>query len=388
MRKIKIMHVVYVFELGGIETFIQQLCNKIDHERYESYLVVMTNERLAQVHLLDQKVKIINFNNRQGEVKSIYGFYKTLKELIRTIEKIEPDVVHTHHEHYVSFFIQLACKLSKARLVNIRTVHSGGDFYINQNSLLDKIKLCIEKLSVRFFDINMVAVSAAVYSNNLRYFGNLAKDNTVIYNGVDLCKFDKSLYKDVKRKQFGFEDSSVLFAYVSRLNTGKNHEFLIKIWRKVIQQVPSAVLVFAGDGPLFEQLRKLSYACEVSKNIVFLGSIDNVPELLSVVDVGVFPSKFEGMSIAFLEKLAMKLPVVASDIEAFRDIANDGIDSFLISTDSEDIFVNKLIDLAMSKDLRDQVGEEAYISANQYSLEKTLDKYEKYYKSKVLEANS
>ena len=383
MKKIKIMHVVYIFELGGIETFILQLCNNMDFDKYENYVVTLTNESLGQIHLFDPKVNIINLNIEQGKIRTIIGFFKTLGSLINTIKNIQPDIIHSHHEHYVTFFIQLASMLSKQKLINIRTVHSGGSFYTSQEKLSDKIKLYIEKLTFGLFNINLIAVSEAIHKNNAKYFGKIVEDNILIHNGADLNRFDKDKYKNIQKKEFGFKDENIICTYVSRLNPGKNHEFLIKIWQSVIEELPKAILVLAGDGPLMKNLKDMSIDCKLENSIIFLGSIDNVPELLSITDIGLFPSLFEGMSIALLEKFAMKLPVVASDIEAFTNVATNEFDSFLISLEDEKKFIKKIIELCKNENLCQKIGNNAYKTAMKYSLTNTIKNYENYYNEKV-----
>ena len=388
MKKIKIMHIVYIFELGGIETFILQLCNNMDFDKYENYVITMTNENLGQIHLFDNRVNVINLNIKQGKIKTFLGFFQTLNKLKRAIKDIQPDVIHTHHEHYVTLFIQLASKLSKENIINIRTVHSGGSFYTSQENLSDKIKLFIEKLTFKLFDINLIAVSQAIHQNNLKYFGKLVKDNILIYNGVDLNRFDKDKYKNIQKKEFGFENTNIIYTYISRLNPGKNHEYLVNIWQKIIDELPNALLVFAGDGPLKKELEDIIFKNKLGKNIILLGSIDNVPELLSISDIGVFPSLYEGMSIALLEKFAMELPVVASDIEAFTNVANNNFDSFLISLNEEDKFIEKLIELGKNKEFCNQIGKNAYSTAIKYSLQNTIKSYENYYEKKVATKNN
>lgn len=383
MKKIKIMHVVYIFELGGIETFMLQLCNNMDFDKYDNYVVTLIDEKLGQIHLFNHNVKIINLEFKQGYIHSVRGFFSTLNSLINAIKSVRPDIIHTHHEHYVSFFVQLASKLSKQKIVNIRTVHSGGTFYARQENLSDFIKLQIEKLTYRLFDVDLIAVSESIYQNNLKYFGGIAKANTLIYNGVDINRFDKKQYRNISRKQFGLDNEDLVYVYVARLNPGKNHEFLIKIWQEVVDVLPNAKLVFAGDGPLKQGLVNMIKHSQLEKNVLMLGSIDNVPELLSVADVGVFPSLFEGMSISLLEKFAMKLPVVASDIEAFTNVATDNVDSFLIPLNDKGRFIEILTKLGRDENLRDLIGSHAYNTALNYSLERTVSNYADFYSNKM-----
>ena len=94
------------------------------------------------------------------------------------------------------------------------------------------------------------------------------------------------------------------------------------------------------------------------------------------------------MSIALLEKFAMELPVVASDIEAFTNVANNNFDSFLISLNEEDKFIEKLIELGKNKEFCNQIGKNAYSTAIKYSLQNTIKSYENYYEKKVATKNN
>lgn len=383
MTKLKVIHVVYIFELGGIESFIIQLCNNMDFDKYDNYVVTLIDEKLGQIHLFNPNVKVHSLNFKQGEIHTISGFFKTLNSLTKLINDIKPDVIHSHHEHYVGLFVQLASKLSKQKVVNVRTVHSGGSFYSKQVSLSDFIKLWIEKITFRFFSVNLVAVSQGVYDNNAKHFGNIAASNTLIYNGVDLTKFDKNRYDNTLREKFGLHEDDIVYVYVARLNPGKNHEFLINIWQEILNETPKGVLVFAGDGPLKEELLNMTRDFNLNNSIKFLGSIDNVPELLSISNVGVFPSLFEGMSISLLEKFAMKLPVVASDIKAFSDVANNNVDSYLIPLNKKQEFIDILVELSRDSNLRCVIGANAFKTAEKYSLTRMISAYSDFYSTKA-----
>lgn len=171
---------------------------------FDNYVITLTNENLGQIHLFDSRVNVINLNIKQGKIKTITGFYETLRSLIKIINNI----IHSHHEHYVTFFIQLA---SNQKLINIRTVHSGGSFYSNQEKLSDKIKLYIEKLTFLLFNVNLIAVSKAIHQNNIKYFGKLVQDNILIHNGADLNRFKNDKYIHIEKKQFDFSEKSIMF---------------------------------------------------------------------------------------------------------------------------------------------------------------------------------
>lgn len=79
----------------------------------------------------------------------------------------------------------------------------------------------------------------------------------------------------------------------------------------------------------------------------------------------------------------MKLPVVASDIEAFTNVATNNSDSFLVPLQDEKLFIQKVIELGKNEDLCNETGNNAYQTAVKYSLENTIKNYENYYSDKV-----
>ena len=122
---------------------------------------------------------------------------------------------------------------------------------------------------------------------------------------------------------------------------------------------------------------------DLKDSIIFLGSISNVAELLSISDLAVFPSSFEGFSLVFLEKFAMSVPVVASDIEAFKEIGNDGENCFLVSLQDKDLYEKRLIELCKYEGLRKKMGNSARQRAMEFDIYKCIDSYEKYYKKSL-----
>jgi glycosyltransferase involved in cell wall biosynthesis len=297
MKKLKVVHILYSFEVGGIESLVLQFCNIMNKEEYEFHIITLTNEDLQMVNLLPSQIKVHSLNLKKNEIKSALGLFRGFKELVNLFTLISPDIVHIHLTSLPLLFIVVAMKFSKIKAKNIRTVHTAGLFYENQDTLSDKIKLFAEKVAMKLVKINLVGVSNTVDENNRRLFKNIANDIKLITNGIDLKKYDKQQYLNIKKENFGVSDDCILISYVARLSYEKNHELLIDIWNEVIEKVPNAVLVIAGDGELRNVLQKKVIENKLENNIVFLGLINNVPELLSVTDIGVFPFFIRGIWI-------------------------------------------------------------------------------------------
>ena len=135
----------------------------------------------------------------------------------------------------------------------------------------------------------------------------------VIPNAIDVQKFIYSpqLSKDL-RKELNLENKFVI-GHVGRFDYQKNHDFLLKVFVEVVHEREDAHLVLIGKGELEEVIKKQANQLGILDKISFLGESSNVNKLINVFDVGVFPSLFEGFSIAMVEMQVNGLPLVVSD---------------------------------------------------------------------------
>jgi len=379
LKKIKIIHVLYSFEIGGIESLVLQFCQLMNCKKYEMHIITLINESLQLANMLPPQIKIYSLNLNKAEIKSVYGLFKGFKELQFIFNSLKPDIVHNHLVALPFLFTTLAIKSSKIISKHIRTVHTAGIFYENQYDLSSKINLIAEKTAMKVVNTYIVGVSRTVDENNRKHFINIARDIRLIVNGVDLIRYDKDRYRNESKKIFGVSENYILVSYVARLSHEKNHELLIDIWSDVLREVPNVVLVIAGDGELSCFLKQKVVNLNLENSIKFLGLINNVPQLLSVTDIGVFPSSYEGFGLALIENFAMKIPVIASDIKSFRSIAKNGYDAFLLPIDNRNNFMRKIVELCRDSKLRNEVGGNAYKTAQKYSIQKTIFEYDQYY---------
>lgn len=379
MNKIKIVHIVHSFDVGGIETLVLNLCNMMDKSKYEFHLITLTSDKLRMVQQLSEDIEIDSLPFNHQEIKTVKGLLNALYQLVKLLKIINADIIHSHLTSLPLLFISTAIKYANVTSVHIRTLHTAGLFYENQNGLSNKLKLFAEKIAMRLVKTHLISVSNTVYKNNFSHFKDIAENITLIQNGIDLHKFNKHLYKGIVKQNFGIQEDYLLISYIARLDEGKNHDFLIEIWKDVLAKYSNVILCFAGDGVYKERLQEKVKKMGLINHIIFLGAINNVPELLSVSDFSVFPSSYEGFGLVMIEKFAMGLPVVASDIKSFQDITTNNEDAFLIPLECKSEFIDKIIKLCSEPILRKKMGENALSAAQHYSIEHTLDLYDQYY---------
>jgi glycosyltransferase EpsF len=115
------------------------------------------------------------------------------------------------------------------------------------------------------------------------------------------------------RKQYGIEDKLVV-GHVGRFMWQKNHEFLIKVFAEVHEKHSDSVLMLIGDGSLQNKIKEQVKALGIIDSVLFLGVRNDVPDLMSAMDVFCLPSKFEGFAVVRIEAQASGMSAVMSAV--------------------------------------------------------------------------
>lgn len=224
-----------------------------------------------------------------------------LYELAKVVKKGKYKIVHIHRDHSASIILDaLAAKLSGAKVV-IGHVHNTT-FYESWKRKLHVICRPI---------MNMILDKRCACSEPAGKWGFKNAKFTVINNAIELDDFyfDSDARKKY-RKELGVGDE-LLLGDVARLVNQKNLHRLIDIF-KAVSKKADAKLVLVGEGPERESLEAQVKENGLTERVIFTGRREDVPKLLSAMDIYVMPSLFEGMSVASIEAQACGLPCVFS----------------------------------------------------------------------------
>lgn len=135
----------------------------------------------------------------------------------------------------------------------------------------------------------------------------------LIRNAIEVEKYLFSQEKRERlREELGLRDAFVI-GHVGRFEPQKNHEGLLDIFAEAVKIIPGAHLVLIGDGFLRKHMEEKVREAGLTDRVTFAGVRRDVPELLSAMDVFLFPSLFEGLPFTLVEAQANGLPCVMSD---------------------------------------------------------------------------
>ena len=179
----------------------------------------------------------------------------------------------------------------------------------------------------------IVTVSEDIRTHLHKAFPFMPPDQThVIYNGVDVDKFDPNRFADRQAfcQRHNIPTHHRIIGTVGRLDGIKNLPMLVEASKDVLHHFDDVTFVIAGDGMEKQSLMQLAREFDVMDHFRFTGFVDDVPQLLSGLDILAHTAFSEGVPNSVLEAMAMGKCVVATDVGGVPELIEDGINGVLI----------------------------------------------------------
>ncbi|MDQ6901854.1 MAG: glycosyltransferase family 4 protein [Bacteroidota bacterium] len=330
MQKKTILHFIYMLGRGGAETMLVRVIKELPE--YNNVVVEMYGENSFGNELQCDKYLSMN-------LKSLFSLPLAVIKLRQIIKSNHVDMVHTH-----LFWPTVVARLATPKKIPLlTTIHTSVltsiDYKHWHIRVIDKITYRIRK-----------SVIIAVSGNSLKeYFAFLKLKpfkSHLLYTFVDIEKFNRKKFRKMK------SDTKFKLVSVGALRPGKNFDFLIRVFSKLKNS--NIELHIYGAGSMEAHLKKMIDEC--GANIILKGEVTNIVEFLPLYDLYVSASEFEGFSLSVLEAMAMKLPLLLSDIKSFREQCDDTAVYFDLN--SEQDFIKKLNALIANSDERNSLSEE------------------------------
>ena len=226
------------------------------------------------------------------------------------------------------------------------------------------MRKALDKFTGIYCNTSFFAVSNFVkkdYEKNLSF-----RAIEVLYNCAETippCTSQDPIYSS-KREELGFKKEDRIIVNVGRLYAQKGQIYLLKAVALLKEASFPCKVILIGQGGLEGKLREAAVKLNLENDIIFLRNRIDVPEILRVADVFVFPSLYEGFGIALVEAMLIGLPVIASDIESIREIVRDRQDGILVEPMNSDALALAIKNIVSDKPLSLLLGESAKLRAH------------------------
>lgn len=336
MKK-RVLQLIGSFHQGGSERQAVALSSLLKHEgSFEVFAATLNGEGMLRPKMDDAGFTEIP----EFPLTSFYNtnFLRQVRRFAEYLRENKIDVVHTH-DFYTNVFGIAAARLVGVKVKIASKRETGG--------MRSSGQAFVEKLAFGRADA-IVANSTAVRQHLLTRGISPNKIN-VIYNGLDLSRFDKiSVDRKAVIDEYGLPtDYNIRFVtLVANLrHEVKNVPMLLRVAKRIAETHPNTHFVIAGEGELESGLKQRAAELVITDNVHFIGRCSDVPAVLALSDVCLLTSTAEGFSNSILEYMAAGKPVVATSVGGAAESVAEGETGFLVVSDDDAAMAERLIEL-------------------------------------------
>jgi glycosyltransferase involved in cell wall biosynthesis len=328
-EKIRVLHVITRLERGGAPAVLLEVLRRCDTLQFEHHIATGLSQAPEDDMISFAKdigFSVVVIPSLIRDIHPFLDIYALLK-LYFLILKGRYDIVHCHTSKG-GFIGRLAARLANVKCI-IYSPH--GDIF---EGYFGKIKtrffIWLERFSARFTDKIITLTKSGIGPYIKAGIGQRPQFD-YIYNGIDIESLEKRKVDRIqKREELGIANDCILIVTAGRLVPVKGQSYLITAFAQVITEIPNIRLVFLGDGVLRGELSGQVKTLGLEKQVLFLGMRSDVPEIISCSDLFVLPSINEGFGVVLLEAMAMKCPIVATNVGGVPEVVLDGETGILV----------------------------------------------------------
>lgn len=270
---------------------------------------------------------------------------KKLNFFWNLIAKENPDVLFISSAHFAySLLPILKREFPRVKIADI--LHSEEIFGASWFAVSDEYKEYLDK---------RIVVSEVFKDVLVKKYNERQEKIKVFRNTVDISRYNPQKYNKTKmKKMFGIKPDKFVVGFMGRLDREKNPMVFLELAEQM-KNIPEFKFIIVGAGSMENEIKeRLSFL----SNVKFFGYSHDIRRYLSMCDVLVAPSIFEGSPLIGLESAAMNVPIIATDVIGFREYIASGKFGFLYEQKNTLSDARKIMELILSnKDKFSKVGE-------------------------------
>lgn len=292
---------------GGIEKMIVNITSELPKDKY--HITLLLNKMISEEYretLLNMGVDIVELQDEfihnpiKRHLKGVKLFDKYIKE----------HPVDTIHFHISNSIDMMYVSVAQKRGVKNRIAHSHNS---NATSKFKVLMHYTFKTFLKNSPSHYISCSTKaaywLYSKK-----KVDRGEVVILKNAIVTK--DYLYNEERRQgtrqRYDFGNQFIV-GHIGRFNEQKNHRFLIDIFTEFKKLKENAELVLIGEGDLKDEIKQYVKEKGVEDSVRFMGNSNEVPNLLSAMDVFLLPSLYEGLPVVLVETQAASLPALVSN---------------------------------------------------------------------------
>ncbi len=283
------------------------------------------------------------------------------------------DLLHVHYAipHASAAYMAKQIAQKRGRKIPVITTLHGTDItLVGRNKMYEPVVT---------FSINesdaITAVSENLREETFKWF-KITKEIEVIYNFVDMSRFDKKPI-DAFKKVIAPNGEKIII-HASNFRSVKRVQDVITTFAGIHPKVPSKLLM-VGDGPERSAMEAMVKDLNLHDDVRFLGKQEQIEEIYAIADLFLLPSDYESFGLAALEAMAAKVPVISTNAGGLPEVNIDGKTGYLANVGDTNTMTQKAIELLSDEALLQEFKQHAFEQASHFDIHNIVPVYEKLY---------
>ena len=335
----KILFFIGTLCAGGKERQLIELLFYLKRNTNYDLLVVLRRNLIEYPAFKELNIPCIKLteNYKKGDKTLHFRFYKICRQY-------RPNIIHTWGG-MPAFVSILAITLLRIPHINFQIQNVAPPIKKwNIKNLINRINFKFSKIII-----------ANSYAGLAAYRPEKRKSK-VIYNGINMNRFNNLPDKQLTRNKYGLCTSYIIIM-VASFSDNKDYDLFVEIAKIISFKRNDVTFLAIGSGIHLERIKKKVFDDQI-KNVLFTGLNHEVENLIDIADIGVlFSPNGEGISNSIMEYMALGKPVIANDAGGTKEIVRAGVSGYLITNESSKEIAGLINELLSDKEKKQKMGE-------------------------------
>jgi glycosyltransferase involved in cell wall biosynthesis len=361
-QRIPILHIITRLIVGGAQENTLYTALLLDHEKYD--IEVLTGPQTGSEGSLigegrSKGIKITILPSLVRQVNPVQDLI-ALWQLVRYIRKNRFRIVHTHSSK-AGILGRIAAKIAGAPVI-LHTVH-GWSFHAHMPKVACSVYILLERVCARFTNGFIVVTNQDEKKGLAAGIGKKGQYHS-IRSAIPLEEFNPTtIDRESIRKELGIPLDAHVVGTVGRLSAQKNPLEWIDVAEMISKELPGCFFIMVGDGPLRSQAEASIHEKGLSNQFLLTGIQRNIPQMMSVMDIFLLTSRWEGLPRVIPQAMSMLIPVIATSVDGSSEIIVDGVNGYLCSSGDVNCLASRCLNLLKDTKARQAIIKNGYETA-------------------------
>ena len=329
----------------GVTVYIRSVIIELAKNNYEQILLGSDYYDNEQFRQIVNKLIIVPMDRNITK-----NDIKTIAQCRNIISEEKPDIVYCHSAK-AGIYGRIACIGN-----NIKVVYNPHGWAFNMHcSTYKRLFYKIVEIVFSLFTDKIIAISQ--FEKNSTPCLIPSKKVMNIVNGIDIEE-DLHILTESKltRKEIGISENKFVIGLLARISIQKGQDLLVKAALKIVQHIPNACFLLVGGKSDNIDIEKMIDSAGLHDYFIITGEVNNAIRYAKLFDIAVLTSRWEGFGLVLPEYMLAERAIVSFDVDAVREIIDDGINGILVKPEDTDALAEAIVYLYNNRDKMQTMG--------------------------------